>query len=125
MMDFKNKPINFEDARGAIRDILIGEDIDAVTILTCAKDSVRGNHFHKQSMQWSYVVQGSFLCTVQAEGGPVETKKIQEGDLVAHKPGEKHAFKALENSIFLSLTKGPRQGKEYEGDTFRLENPLP
>lgn len=124
-MNLQHKPINFEDARGAIRDILIGNDVDAITIITCAKDSVRGNHFHKKSMQYSYIVKGSFLCATQKdENAPVETKEIKEGDLVVHELEERHAFKALEDSVFLSLTKGPRQGKDYENDTFRLEVPL-
>jgi quercetin dioxygenase-like cupin family protein len=124
-MNLQHKPINFEDARGAIRDILIGDDVDAITIITCAKDSVRGNHFHKQSQQYSYVVKGRFMCAVQAdESATVEMQEVVEGDIVAHPPGERHAFKALEDSVFLSLTKGPRQGKNYEEDTFRLDKPI-
>lgn len=123
-MQVEKKPINLEDARGAIRDILISVDIDAVTIITCAKDSVRGNHFHKQSDQYSYIVKGKFLCAIQVGDGPIETKEIEEGDLVVNPAGEKHAFKALEDSIFLSLTKGPRKGKDYEKDIFRLEKPI-
>jgi quercetin dioxygenase-like cupin family protein len=124
-MNLQHKPINFEDARGAIRDVLIGSDVDAVTLITCAKDSVRGNHYHKLSMQYSYILKGSFMCATQTdENALVETYEAKEGDLITHPPGERHAFKALEDSIFLSLTKGPRQGKNYEEDTYRLENPI-
>ena len=120
-MKIEKKPINFEDARGAIRDILIGNDVDAVTIITCKEGSVRGNHFHKLSTQWSYIVSGKFLCAVQRPQELVETREVSEGDLIVHAPYESHAFKALEDSVFLSLTKGPRRGKNYEEDTFRLE----
>ncbi len=123
-MQIENKPIIFEDQRGSIRDILIGKEIDAVTILTCKKGSVRGNHFHKQSVQYGYVVSGSFVCATQIGDNPVEIKELKAGDLIAHPLNEKHAFKALEDSVFLALTKGPRQGTSYEKDTFRLEKPI-
>lgn len=123
-MNVENKKVNFEDSRGAIRDILIGKDVDAITIITCTKDSVRGNHFHKQSIQYTYIVKGKFICATQEDGKDTEAKEVFEGDLVSHLPGEKHAFKALEDSVLLSLTKGIRQGENYEEDTFRLDTPI-
>ena len=39
-------------------------------------------------------------------------------------PMEKHALVGLEDSEMLVFTEGPRGGKEYESDTFRLDNPL-
>lgn len=123
-MHVESKSINFEDARGWIRDILIGRDVDAITILSCKKGSVRGNHFHKQSTQYGYVFSGSFLCVTQTGDNPIETREVKAGDLIMHPLGEKHAFKALEDSVFLALTKGPRRGTSYENDTFRLEKPI-
>ena len=120
-MQVEKKAIVFEDQRGSIRDILIGKEVDAVTILVCKKGSVRGNHFHKQSIQYGYIVSGSFVCATQIGDNPIETKELKTGDIITHPPGEKHAFKALEDSVFLALTKGPRQGTSYEKDTFHLE----
>ena len=42
---------DFEDNRGAIRDILVKEKIDFVTIIFNKKNSVRGNHYHKKTVQ--------------------------------------------------------------------------
>lgn len=123
-MNYKNKPINFSDNRGEIRDILIGESVDAITLITFTPGSVRGNHYHKESYQYSYVISGKLICATQVGDGEIETKEITGGDLVFHPAGEKHAFKALEHSVFLSMTSGPRKGEDYEKDIYRLDNPL-
>lgn len=123
-MKVEKKPINFEDERGTIRDILTGEEVNSVTIITCKAGSVRGNHFHKKTNQYTYIVSGKVLFAAQESNGPVETRELTAGDLVFSPPGEKHALKALEDSIFLSLNKGLRQGKDYEKDTYRLEEPI-
>ncbi|MEK7629885.1 MAG: WxcM-like domain-containing protein [Patescibacteria group bacterium] len=123
-MKIDKKPINFEDSRGSIRDIIVGQDVDSVTIITCKKGSVRGNHFHKKSSQYTYIVKGSFTYASKKDNNPVETIEVKEGDLTLSIPNEQHAFKALEDSVLLQLSKGPRQGENYENDTFRLEKPI-
>ena len=54
------------------------------------------------------------------------TKKIllKKKDLVVCNNFEPHAFKAETDCEIMVFTKGPRQGKEYENDTFRLKVPL-
>ena len=45
-------------------------------------------------------------------------------DLVVTSPNEQHAIKAVKYSEYLVFTQGPRGGKEYENDTFRLKKKL-
>jgi len=123
-MEIKHKPINFEDARGSIRDIIAGFDVDSVTIITCKTGAVRGNHFHKKTVQNTYIVSGKLIYATQQDEGPIETKVVETGDLTLDHPNSKHAFKALEDSIIIQLSKGPRQGEDYEIDTFHLEKPI-
>jgi hypothetical protein len=49
---------------------------------------------------------------------------MEKGDFTATYPSEHHALKSLEDSELMVITKGPRGGKEYETDTFRLDIPL-
>ena len=49
---------------------------------------------------------------------------LSSGDLVVTSSNESHAIKAIEYSEYLVFTQGPRGGKEYEKDTFRLPEPL-
>lgn len=124
-MEIHNTKINFEDARGQIRDILTHEQIDAVTLITYAAGAVRANHYHEHSIQWDYVISGKLECyTRDGFDGETHMQVISAGDVVKHPIGEHHALKALEDSVMLSLTKGPRNGEDYEKDVIRLEQPL-
>jgi len=113
-----------KDDRGSISDILAGEPVDAVTIIESRHGAVRGNHFHKDTVQWIYVLTGRLLLAAQREGADREEVEAGVGDLVRHDPFEAHSVKALEDSSFLVLTRGPRSGEGYEVDTYRLDIPL-
>ena len=123
MRVIRKKPVAF-DKRGVITDILEGTKIDSVTVLTSKKGAVRGNHYHKKTTQYAYVVEGKFRLYTQKDGGRVETKVIKKGDLVITLPKERHAFVALEDSILLACCYGQRRGKQYEDDTYRLRGPI-
>lgn len=114
----------FSDDRGEILDILTGENIDAVTLITFTKGATRANHYHKETIQWNYVTNGKLIYASQEIGGVKKEITLNKGDFVTSNPNEIHAFKAIENSELLVLTKGPRAGKDYEEDTFRLEEPI-
>ena len=49
---------NFKDNRGIIVDILENENINAITYITIKKGKIRGNHYHKKTYQWNYVISG-------------------------------------------------------------------
>jgi quercetin dioxygenase-like cupin family protein len=115
---------SFRDERGEIIDLLENENINAVTIVTFRKGAVRGNHYHKQTTQWNYLMSGSIKLVSQAPGGEVEETVMRPGDFVVTGPNVRHALVALGDSEVMVFTKGPRGGKEYESDTFRLEKPI-
>ena len=112
--------INHKDKRGLISDLIEKENINAVTYITFNKNKVRGNHFHKKTIQWNYIISGRVIFVSRIKG---RIKKVigKKNDLVKIDTKEEHALKALNNSEILVFTKGPRGGKEYENDTFRLK----
>jgi len=114
----------FEDKRGEITDILEREFIDSVTLISSNTGAVRGNHYHKESIQYTFVLRGSLKLFTQKPGGEVETAILIKGDLVFTPALESHALVALEDAEFLALTRGPRGGTDYEEDTYRLDEPL-
>lgn len=117
--------INAQDKRGIIKDILTHVNIDAITYLTSKEGAVRGNHYHKKTVQYEYVLSGSFLCCARkGEKGKIRQRILKAGALVCHPPYEVHALRALENAELLSFTKGPRRGYDYEKDTYRLKEKL-
>lgn len=117
-------PISFKDKRGKIIDLLEKENINAITFITFNKGAVRGNHFHKRTTQWGFVVSGELLIRSQKPKSKVTQMTIKKGDFFVDEKGESHAIKAIQNSEVLFFTKGPRGGKEYESDTFHLKDVL-
>jgi quercetin dioxygenase-like cupin family protein len=117
------KPI-FNDTRGSITDIIENQNFDAATIITCQPGAVRGNHYHKDTLQYIYMLSGHILYRTRLPDGRVIDSELKAGDLIVSEEMEAHAMEARELSTFLVLTRGPRQGGNYESDTFRLEQPL-
>ena len=128
------KKINIfsSDDRGEIIDIFTHEPKDHCTIVTFKKNAVRGNHFHKKSIQSAYVLEGSFKIynVMINEDLKHDPKKIEEiettvGDYITHEKYEAHTYKCTsEKGSLIVFTKGVRGGKFYEDDTFRLEKKL-
>lgn len=114
----------FKDARGLIIDILDGIRVECVTLLTSKRGAVRGNHYHKKTTQYAYVLEGKLRLWTQRPGRSVRTRIISAGDLVVTPPKERHAFVALEDSVLLACAHGPRAGRSYEADTYRLDEPI-
>jgi dTDP-4-dehydrorhamnose 3,5-epimerase-like enzyme len=110
----------FQDNRGQITDIVQHTPFDSVTIITSAKGAIRGNHYHKESIQYSYVLSGRVRALTQLPDGAVETADLLASDLLESPPLERHALQALEDSVLIIITRGPRGGKNYEDDTFRV-----
>jgi len=123
-MKITHKKSVFEDERGQIIDILEKEIIEYVTLISSKKGSVRGNHYHKESTQYLFVLKGSLKLLTQIPREKIESVLIKSGDLVFTPPMEAHTFIALEDSEFLVFTRGPRGGRNYEKDTYRLKKSL-
>ena len=60
--------INHKDIRGIISDILENENINAITLITIKKGSIRGNHYHKKTYQWNYVISGKMKLVTKKKG---------------------------------------------------------
>jgi quercetin dioxygenase-like cupin family protein len=116
--------IDHQDDRGVIIDLVENSNINAVTYITLKRGAVRGNHYHKKTTQWNYVIAGEIKFVTQADDEPVKEAILGKGDFAVTEPMEKHALVGLQDAEILVFTQGPRGGKEYESDTFRLETPL-
>ena len=114
----------FKDVRGAIVDILDGVPVECVTLLTSKRGAIRGNHYHRKTTQYLYVLEGRLRAYAQDPGKRVHARVVRAGDLIVTPPGERHAFEALADSVLLACAHGPRSGKSYESDTYRLDVPI-
>ena len=115
---------SFKDKRGIIVDLLEKKTINAITYITQKKDTIRGNHFHKKTIQWNYILEGKIELFTKKKNSKIKKIILKKGDLAVKYKNESHALRAIKNTKFLVFTQGPRGGKEYENDTFRLKIPL-
>lgn len=123
-MKISRPKINYTDERGSITDILQKEDIEYVTVITLVKGTERGYHYHMKTTQWVYMMEGRVNLLTQMPEEPVVASILEKGDLALTYHMERHAMIALEDSVFIVLTRGPRGGEDYETDTYRLDEPL-
>ena len=62
---------NFKDKRGRIIDIFVKNPKDHCSLVTLNKGAIRGNHFHKKSVQSALILDGVFeIC---------DTGKVEKG----------------------------------------------
>lgn len=124
-MIIEHKKINFQDERGLIIDIVENIPFEHATMIYTKKGATRGNHYHKKSIQYIFVIKGRLRSLTQKVGeDEVRIDPVEENDLIIHEPLEAHAYIAEEDTFFLVLTKGIRGGTQFEKDTYRLVKPL-
>ena len=116
--------IAHKDNRGEIIDILENEKINSITLITLKKGAIRGNHYHKKTYQWNYLISGEITYFYKKKDKKKNKIILSPGEMILSPPNEEHALKANKKSLLMVFTKGPRGGKEYESDTFRLEKKL-
>lgn len=109
----------YEDERGVIQDLLV-QPLDAVTEICTRKGAIRGNHVHDQTTQWTYVVSGRLRIATRAPDGTCTDVALGPRERACEEPGVAHAWEALEDTVVLVFTKGPRSGTAYESDTRHL-----
>ena len=103
---------NFKDKRGMILDIFVNKPKDHCTLVTFNKGAIRGNHYHKKSTQYSFVLSGKLIMfSVKVNNNGNITKKIKKeillkNSLITHKPFYAQAFKAITKSNLLVLILG-------------------
>jgi quercetin dioxygenase-like cupin family protein len=111
------------DKRGIIMDIL-NKKINHVGIITTEAGAIRANHYHKTSVQYNYVLSGSFEVSLSNVNNPSKIKKIilSPGKLLTIPPKVIHSFKAIEKTVLLDMISESREGSGYEEDVIRISD---
>ena len=116
----KIEPV-YTDERGSIMDLL-NKKLNHVGLIVTEKDAVRGNHYHKLSIQYTYVLSGKFEVLIAKSDSPTDVKKIilEAGEIITLPPGIIHRFKALERATIIDMISESREGSSYEEDVIRV-----
>ena len=114
-----------KDDRGLIVDIFYNKNINHVAMIESEPNAIRGNHYHKETTQHMLMTQG----TLEYWYKPVDSKEAAKmviatkGDIVSTGPYEIHALRiGPDGNEFIVFSEGKRGGKDYESDTFRVDN---
>lgn len=118
------KKINpvYIDERGEITDIL-NERINHVGFITTKKGVIRAKHYHKESVQYSYILKGKFEVIVANPQNFNEREKfiLNTGEIIIINPNIVHVFRALEDSDMIDMISLSREGTGYEDDVVRID----
>ncbi|OGW78996.1 MAG: hypothetical protein A2Z83_06695 [Omnitrophica bacterium GWA2_52_8] len=112
----------FSDPRGDIYNIFEGR-IEHIALITSKKGTVRANHYHKEDLQYIYLVSGAYESHCLDVRAPEKKQvlKVKPGDIVETPPYIAHAQKFTEDSVFLALTTRQREQGKYEQDTIAYQ----
>ena len=120
------KPLELHtDSRGSIVDLFYNEAINHVATIVSEPHAIRGNHYHKETTQHMLMIRGSLEYWYKSVDSNKKAKMViaREGDLVSTGPNEIHALRiGPKGNEFIVFSQGIRGGKDYESDTFRVDN---
>jgi quercetin dioxygenase-like cupin family protein len=117
-----------QDDRGTIADIFYKLNVNHGCLISNAPGAVRGNHYHKLTTQYTFIVAGSleyYSKSVDSDK-PAQVLSAKGGDFIISEPNEIHALRAgAQGCVFIAFAEGPRGGEDYENDTFRVDSIIP
>ncbi len=110
------------DDRGEIIP-LVDAPIQSAVMITSKKGTVRANHYHKTDWHYCYVVSGRIAYYHRPTGtdGEPERVVVEAGQLFFTPPMDDHAMVFLEDTVFLTLGRNPRDRQSYESDVVRID----
>lgn len=121
-----NDPLQVHvDLRGVIADVFYNAIIHHVAIINSEPNVIRGNHYHKESIQHILITSGELEYWYKPfdSNEPAKMYLTKVGDLISTPAYEIHALKITENgNQFVVFTEGKRGGENYESDTFRVNS---
>ncbi len=121
-VSFQNIKITpvFTDTRGSIFDVL-EEKVGHIGIITFNKGVTRANHYHKKSIQYSYVLEGKLKLTVSGvDGSNRKVVTLTPGMMTTIPAKTIHTYTALMKSKIIDITTLSRNDNGYEKDTVRV-----
>tara|TARA_B100000212_G_scaffold338121_1_gene314120 strand:+ start:755 stop:1219 length:465 start_codon:yes stop_codon:yes gene_type:complete len=112
----------YVDKRGEIQP-LVDKLMKSAVLIKSKAGSLRANHYHKTDWHYCYVLSGSIKYFHRITGSTQDPKMItvRSGQMVFTPPMIDHAMRFPEDTVFLTLSRNPRDQKTYENDVVRIE----
>jgi len=112
----------FIDVRGKIQP-LVDEMMRSAVMIESKAGSIRANHYHKTDWHYCYVMSGTIEYLHRPTGSDAEPEVIMvnEGEMVFTPPMIDHGMKFPVDTVFLTLSRNPRDQATYEADVVRVD----
>lgn len=110
------------DERGEIQ-ALADVPMASALIITGKKGAVRGNHNHRTDWHLCYVVSGALEYFWRPTGSEEAPRNVEAaaGTMIMTPAKTDHAFRFMEDTVFLTLAGNPRDQDAYEEDINRID----
>ena len=111
----------FVDDRGSIQP-LVDQLMKSAVMIESKAGSLRANHYHKTDWHYCYVVSGSIHYYHRPTGSDFDPEmlEVKQGQMVFTPPMVDHGMKFPEDTVFLTLSRNPRDQLAYESDVVRI-----
>ena len=112
----------FVDVRGSIKP-LVDIMMQSAVMIESKAGSLRANHYHKTDWHYCYIISGKieYLHRPTGSNQTPETILVNEGEMVFTPPMIDHAMKFPVDTVFLTLSRNPRDQASYEADVVRVD----
>ena len=110
----------FVDLRGSIQP-LVDSIMKSAIMIHSKAGSLRANHYHKTDWHYCYVISGKiqyYYKELNSAKMP-ELLIVEKGNMVFTPPLVEHCMKFPEDTLFLTLSRNPRDQETYELDVIR------
>ena len=111
----------FVDDRGSIKP-LVDTLMKSAVLIESKAGSLRANHYHKTDWHYCYVLSGQIEYLHRPTGSDQKPEAIivNEGEIIFTPPMIDHGMRFPVDTIFLALSRNPRDQKSYESDVVRV-----
>ena len=112
----------FVDIRGAIHP-LVDRVMKSAVLIESKAGTLRANHYHKTDWHYCYVLSGRIEYYYRPTGSVKEPDCVitKAGEMVFTPPMVDHGMVFPEDTVFLTLSRNPRDQATYEADVVRIE----
>jgi dTDP-4-dehydrorhamnose 3,5-epimerase-like enzyme len=112
----------FVDVRGSIKP-LVDIMMQSAVMIESKAGSLRANHYHKTDWHYCYIISGKieYLHRPTGSNQTPETILVNEGEMVFTPPMIDHGMKFPVDTVFLTLSRNPRDQASYEADVVRVD----
>lgn len=98
----------FEDQRGKLVGIINNGCWREMNILESKKDAIRGGHYHKETLELFYFLEGKVEVVIRnLSNNKVNKLTVNKGDILLIEPNELHTFTMITNAVWINALSQP------------------